>query len=184
MTTTTEEMEEDEIGPPALPPKLNSIPSNLLSLSLNPTPQHLLPYLSSHSTLSSQQKIDLFSTVYINAASSGQSDTLEWLTAWPTSSSASTPTSSSTAAAAAAATIHRQLADTIPRKWVDLERTDEEGSPALVLCVALGHAEGVRTLVEAGVHINAVDKCKVTHTHTTYSLSSPPLDSCYIITWY
>lgn len=52
----------------------------------------------------------------------------------------------------------RKLPDEAPRKWVDLEATDEEGNTALGLCVALGHAEAVRVLVENGVRVNQGDR--------------------------
>lgn len=50
------------------------------------------------------------------------------------------------------------MPDEVPRKWVSLEARDEEGNTALGLCTALGHAEGVRVLVEAGVDIEAGDR--------------------------
>jgi len=51
-----------------------------------------------------------------------------------------------------------ELSDQAPRKWVDLEAIDEEGNTALGLCVALGHAEAVRVLVEGGVRVTQPDQ--------------------------
>lgn len=51
-----------------------------------------------------------------------------------------------------------ELPDSCPRKWIDLEARDDEGNSALGLCAALGHAEGVRVLVEAGVSVAGGDK--------------------------
>lgn len=56
-----------------------------------------------------------------------------------------------------------ELSDLAPRKWVDLEATDEEGNTALGLCVALGHAEAVRVLVESGVRVTQPDQGESQH---------------------
>lgn len=53
------------------------------------------------------------------------------------------------------------LPDDCPRKWVELEARDAEGNSALGLCAALGHAEGVRVLVEAGVNLSGGDKGEI-----------------------
>lgn len=55
------------------------------------------------------------------------------------------------------------LPDSAPRKWIDLEATDDDGNTALGTCVALGHAEAVRVLVESGVKVNQGDRGALAH---------------------
>lgn len=40
---------------------------------------------------------------------------------------------------------------------MNVEARDEDGNTALGLCVALGHAEGVRVLVEGGASVSGGD---------------------------
>ncbi|GAA5971418.1 hypothetical protein JCM11641_008345 [Rhodosporidiobolus odoratus] len=141
-----------------------------------PQPPDLLPFLLPTSPLSPSEKRTLFTSVYLRSASSGNPDTLEWLLSLPHD-----PLLSSVENAAAqrrfsltAVQMNNglvgpggqarggggggELPDSAPRKWVDLEATDEEGNTALGLCVALGHAEAVRVLVESGVRVNQGDR--------------------------
>jgi len=144
-------------------------------------PSHLAPFLHPISPLSSTEKRKLFTSVYLRSASAGNSDTLEWLLSIPPDPQL---TSQQNAAAArrfslTAAQLNNmmdglafgspplgaeevkkqsELSDQAPRKWVDLEAIDEEGNTALGLCVALGHAEAVRVLVEGGVRVTQPDQ--------------------------
>ncbi|BGP13126.1 hypothetical protein JCM10213v2_001045 [Rhodosporidiobolus nylandii] len=177
---------------PALPP-----PSKLdLHLLPNPPqPVHLAPYLSPSSPLSPSEKRALLTSVYLRAASAGNADTLEWLLSLPPD-----PALSSAANAAAARRFsltaaqlanspsspggagsgvqgESELPDAAPRKWVDLEARDEEGNTALGLCVALGHAEAVRVLVESGVRVNAVDRAGWTPLHWAAQNNDIPIAS-------
>ncbi|GAA6005332.1 hypothetical protein JCM10207_002941 [Rhodosporidiobolus poonsookiae] len=68
-----------------------------------------------------------------------------------------------------------ELPDDAPRKWVDLEATDEEGNTALGLCAALGHAEAVRVLVESGVRINQGDRLGWTPLHWAVQNNDIPI---------
>ncbi|GAA5905453.1 hypothetical protein JCM6882_003165 [Rhodosporidiobolus microsporus] len=68
-----------------------------------------------------------------------------------------------------------ELPDSAPRKWVDLEATDEEGNTALGLCVALGHAEAVRVLVENGVRVNGPDRAGWTPLHWAVQNNDLPI---------
>lgn len=129
-------------------------------------PHHLYPFLTPASPLNPSEKRQLFTSTYLRCSSSGNADVLEWLLALPQD-----PTLSSQANAAAQrrrmslASVsdfgEREevvLEDHVPRKWVDLETRDEEGNTALGLCTALGHAEGVRVIVEAGANVEAGDR--------------------------
>jgi hypothetical protein len=51
-----------------------------------------------------------------------------------------------------------ELSEFAPRKWVDREARDEEGSTALGICCALGYEDAVRVLIEGGVDIDGVDR--------------------------
>ncbi|ORY54000.1 hypothetical protein BCR35DRAFT_284790 [Leucosporidium creatinivorum] len=166
---------------PKPPPPVSSLP-------LAPLPHHLAPYLSPLSPLTPPEKRALLTHTYLRASSSGNSDLLEWLLALPTD-----PTLSSTANAAAArrrlslASLNsdlqaleeemEELGDEVPRKWVQLEARDEEGNTALGLCTALGHAEGVRVLVEAGVDIEAGDRAGWTPLHWAVQTNDIPIAS-------
>ncbi|PLW13821.1 hypothetical protein PCANC_19394 [Puccinia coronata f. sp. avenae] len=44
-----------------------------------------------------------------------------------------------------------------PRQWIDLEARDEDGSPAIILAAAFGHAEAVRAIVD-GLGDQVVDR--------------------------
>ncbi|KWU41224.1 hypothetical protein RHOSPDRAFT_12581, partial [Rhodotorula sp. JG-1b] len=110
----------------------------------------LAEYLTATSPLSPDQKRILFTAVYLRAASSGNSDLLEWLVSLP---------------------------DWVARKWVDLDGRDQEGNPALVLAVAFGHAEAVRILVESGAHVNEADRAGWTALHWAVQNNDIPIAS-------
>ncbi|GAA6062310.1 hypothetical protein JCM10212_006862 [Sporobolomyces blumeae] len=76
-----------------------------------------------------------------------------------------------------ASAIVRDLSDDAPRKWVELEATDEEGNTALGLCVALGHAEAVRVLVEGGVKVTQQDQAGWTPLHWAVQNNDIPIAS-------
>ena len=146
-------------------------------------PEHLAPNLSPDSPLTPDDKRTLFTSVYLRACSAGNADTLEWLLSLPPD-----PALSSTENAAAARRFSLTAAslanaddsvflgspraqgkrpqqeppvvvpDTAPRRWIDLEAADDEGNTALGTCVALGHAEAVRVLVENGAKVNQADR--------------------------
>ncbi|GAA6041719.1 hypothetical protein JCM8097_003099 [Rhodosporidiobolus ruineniae] len=159
-----------------------------------PQPVHLTPFLSPASPLSPSEKRHLFTSVYLRAASSGNADTLEWLVSLPPD-----PTLNAQENAAArrrfsltakemanglgfggegdGAGAKRELPDSAPRKWVDLEATDDEGNTALCLCVALGHAEAVRVLVEGGVKVNQGDRVGWTSLHWAVQNNDIPIAS-------
>lgn len=145
--------------------------SSISDIPLAPLPHHLAPFLEPGSTLSSADKRDLFTSTYLRSASSGNADTLEWLLSVPEDN----PGSSSAAAAArrfssSSLSSHSPssslslspgfevLPDAAPRKWVNVDAVDDDGNTALGLCVALGHAEGVRVLVEGGASVDVGDK--------------------------
>lgn len=147
-----------EAAPPLFPT------NEIASLPLAPLPHHLAPFLLPDCPLTREEKYELFTRVYLRSASSGNSDTLEWLLSIPTTPSASASTTNhrfSAAFGVAGLSLRDQeLDDGIPRKWVNLEARDEEGNSALGLAVALGHAEVVRALVEGGIDINGGDRGK------------------------
>ena len=136
-------------------PSLRSISE----IPLSPLPHHLAPYLLADSPLSPLEKRELFTATYLKAASAGHSDTLEWLLSVPESTQQSSGAASAAAArrfSASSLSAHSRSSSTVtvdeadtfpehaPRKWIDVEAIDEDGNTALGLCVALGHAEGVR----------------------------------------
>lgn len=149
---------------------LDSVPAAPdVPLSILPLPFHLYPTLLPQSKLSAEEKRDLFCTNFLRAASTDSADMLEWLLSIPEASSpqlghkransraAAMKYSTSSLSTANSSRILHDLPDNTPRKWVDLEFRDEDGNTALILAVALGHAESVRVLVEAGVDIDGTD---------------------------
>ncbi|KAK4056249.1 hypothetical protein OIO90_002692 [Microbotryomycetes sp. JL221] len=72
-------------------------------------------------------------------------------------------------------TWQQALPITCARKWIDIEARDDEGNSALGLCVALGHAEGVRVLVEAGVDIEGGDRAGWTPLHWAVQNNDIPI---------
>lgn len=136
----------------------DSTPPHLPSLPLVPLPYHLAPFLLPHSPLDSTQKLALFTAQFLSAASTGNADTLEWLTHTPNNSISN-------------------LQDHTPRKWLNLEARDDEGNSALSLATALGHAEAVRVLVEAGVDIDGLDRAGWTPLHWSVQNNDIPLAS-------
>lgn len=137
---------------------------DIVLLPLNPLPRHLAPYLLPHSPLTTSQKEDLFTSVYLNAASTGQSDVLEFLLSIPDAPQAYSSalgirrTRGIEAMEENATSTQDTLSDLAPKKWVDLEALDSDGRPALISAVALRHTECVGILVEGGVEIDAQDK--------------------------
>lgn len=149
-------------------------------------PTDLAQYLTAASPLSPDQKRILFTAVYLRAASSGNSDLLEWLVSLPLdpllssaenaanakrfslsraqkresllSMAGSSAEEEISAGGGARVGVDDDLQDWVARKWVDLDGRDQEGNPALVLAVAFGHAEAVRILVESGAHVNEADR--------------------------
>ncbi|GAA5850848.1 hypothetical protein JCM9279_003946 [Rhodotorula babjevae] len=171
----------------------------VLSLLPNPPlPEHLAPYLSPDSPLTPDDKRTLFTSVYLRACSAGNADTLEWLLSLPPD-----PALSTTENAAAARRFSLTAAslanaddlflgspraqgkrpqeplvpvpDTAPRRWIDLEAADDEGNTALGTCVALGHAEAVRVLVENGAKVNQADRAGWTPLHWAVQNNDVPL---------
>ncbi|GAA5957255.1 hypothetical protein JCM3765_000405 [Sporobolomyces pararoseus] len=174
---------------------------DLTMLPLSPLPSHLAPFLHPISPLSSIEKRKLFTSVFLKAASAGNSDTLEWLLSIPPDpqltsqqNAANARRFSLTAAQLNNANVdgltfsspplgseevakQTELSDLAPRKWVDLEATDEEGNTALGLCVALGHAEAVRVLVESGVRVTQPDQAGWTPLHWAVQNNDIPIAS-------
>ncbi|GAA5820324.1 hypothetical protein JCM3770_004047 [Rhodotorula araucariae] len=174
----------------------------VLSLLPNPPlPSHLAPYLSPDSPLSPEDKRKLFTGVYLRACSAGNADTLEWLLSLPPDPALS---SSENVAAARRFSLSAAgltngydygedtrgsprargkrkdeglvaLPDWAPRRWIDLEATDDEGNTALGTCVALGHAEAVRVLVESGAKVNQADRAGWTPLHWAVQNNDIPI---------
>ena len=151
-------------------PTSNSFRS-ISDIPLAPLPHHLAPFLLPDSPLSNLEKRELFTATYLKAASAGHADTLEWLLSVPESTlqsfsvaaaqrrfSASSLSSHSRTSSLQPADEADAFPENAPRKWIDVEATDEDGNTALGLCVALGHAEGVRVLVEGGASVAGGDK--------------------------
>ncbi|GAA5895064.1 uncharacterized protein JCM6883_002308 [Sporobolomyces salmoneus] len=185
--------------------RTNSTPSaaqlDLTLVPLSPLPSHLAPFLHPISPLSSIEKRNLFTSTYLRAASAGNSETLEWLLSIPPDPSLSSQQNAAnarrfslTAAQLNNADIdglpfhspplgteqvkkQEELSDLAPRKWVDLEATDEEGNTALGLCVALGHSEAVRVLVESGVRVTQPDQAGWTPLHWAVQNNDIPIAS-------
>ncbi|BGP45131.1 hypothetical protein JCM10450v2_000948 [Rhodotorula kratochvilovae] len=67
------------------------------------------------------------------------------------------------------------LPETAPRRWIDLEAADDEGNTALGTCVALGHAEAVRVLVESGAKVNQGDRAGWTPLHWAVQNNDIPI---------
>ncbi|GAA5859929.1 hypothetical protein JCM1840_001800 [Sporobolomyces johnsonii] len=181
----------------------STAPLSLNSLPLSPLPSHLAPFLSRSSRVSPAEKRTLFTSVYLRSASSGNADTLEWLLSLPpdpslsrTENAAAQRRFSLTAASLnnggalsnglglglespgiGGGLASEDLPDEAPRKWVDLEATDEEGNTALGLCVALGHAEAVRVLVESGVRVTQGDRAGWTPLHWAVQNNDIPIAS-------
>lgn len=129
-------------------------------LPLNPLPRHLAPVITSHSLATSEEKRALFTSVYLNAASTGQSDTLDWLLSIPDAPRAASILAKSRSGFGTQRSEElEELSDSTPKKWVDLEALDADGRPALVTAVSLGNTDCVGILIEAGVEIDAQDKC-------------------------
>ncbi|GAA5937900.1 hypothetical protein JCM3775_002391 [Rhodotorula graminis] len=171
----------------------------VLSLLPNPPlPEHLAPYLSPDSPLTPDDKRTLFTSVYLRACSAGNADTLEWLLSLPpdptlstTENAAAARRFSLTAASLANADVFLSgspraqgkrpqeppvtVPDTAPRRWIDLEAADDEGNTALGTCVALGHAEAVRVLVENGAKVNQADRAGWTPLHWAVQNNDVPL---------
>ncbi|KAI5477084.1 DIL and Ankyrin domain containing protein [Pseudohyphozyma bogoriensis] len=171
---------------PALPP-LPSDPTtptgppnqdiNLLPLA--PLPVHLAPFLLPSSPLSAQEKRELFTAQFLRSASSGNADTLEWLLSVPesasTSSAAARRFSTANLGSGPDSKLEELLPDQAPRKWVDVEARDEDGNSALGLCVALGHAEGVRVIVEGGADVMGRDTTGWTPLHWAVQNNDIPI---------
>ncbi|GAA5991524.1 hypothetical protein JCM10908_005743 [Rhodotorula pacifica] len=170
-----------------------------------PLPSDLAQYLAATSPLSPDQKRVLFTAVYLRAASSGNSDLLEWLLSLPHDPRLSSAENAANAkrfslsraqkresqlslarggltslevnGKSAAEGIDDDLPDWVARKWVDLDGQDEEGNPALVLAVAFGHAEAVRILVESGAHVNEADRAGWSALHWAVQNNDVPIAS-------
>lgn len=96
---------------------------------LAPSPTRLAELMDSP-TVSDAEKKRVVTGAYLTAASSGQSELLEWILG--------------------ECRKHQG-------RYLDVEVVDEEGIPAVVLAAQYGHGECVRILVEAGVDINGRD---------------------------
>lgn len=128
-------------APPLSPPALHA-------LSLAPLPHELAPFLLPHSTLSPTEKRQLFTANFLKSAANGDADTLEWLCSIPTLSPRLSHSRNQSRNAARYSTTSlsslspfeanqaiRDIDDSSPRKWCDLEARDDQGNTALVLCV-------------------------------------------------
>ena len=88
--------------------------------------------------IDTQSKRTILTNAYLQAASSGNVDLLEWLLQRPGSPSSS-------------------RLDRHPLTYFDIDARDSDGCPAIVAATAFGHSEAVRVLVEAGADKNATD---------------------------
>lgn len=150
-------------------------------LPLLPLPSDLAPFLAP-SILGPTQRKELFTQTFLRAASSGNTDTLEWLlSTHPVSANGTTLRLEAQQQNASAASkrfsssslsysttqdsegrnhskVERaEISDSSPRKWVDLEACDHDGTPAIVLASALGHSQVVSLLIEAGANVGSQD---------------------------
>ncbi|KAG0152460.1 hypothetical protein CROQUDRAFT_667314 [Cronartium quercuum f. sp. fusiforme G11] len=131
-------------------------------ISLAPTPRHLSNLVrSANSNPNSPHHSRLpqvFTAAFLVAASSGDSDLIEWLLAKPESdntltalprhsprhpSTASLPNPSTSSLVTGAL-----LKPGEARQLVNLDATDEDGTPPIILAAAFGHAEAVRAIVD------------------------------------
>lgn len=136
-------------------------PSNLSTLALsllNPRPS---------SVIDLQSVTQVFTSAYLRAASSGDSDLIEWLLAKPESpyhltslprhaprhSHQPDPSSSSTVSLISSPNL---LHPGQPRSYVNVDTTDEDGTPPIILAAAFGHPEAVRAIVD-GIGGDVVD---------------------------
>ncbi|KAI9603314.1 hypothetical protein H4Q26_002633 [Puccinia striiformis f. sp. tritici PST-130] len=108
--------------------------TNLSKLAANPQPHPLIRHV--------------FTTAYLRAASTGDSDLLEWLLSSNNNSYSPRETP---------ATASNILKPGQARQWIDLEARDEDGSPAIILAATFGHAEAVRAIVD-GLGDQVVDR--------------------------
>lgn len=114
---------------------------------------------------------EVFTAAYLRAASSGDSDLLEWmlakpsgspsLTAVPTRPSPRLGSASATPKIGSAQTQERTLKPGEAKGWIDLDAKDPDGSPAIVLAAAFGHTEAVRAIIDGcgSACIDAKDAC-------------------------
>ncbi|EGG10800.1 uncharacterized protein MELLADRAFT_76831 [Melampsora larici-populina 98AG31] len=135
-------------------------------IALAPTPINLSNLVHSihlHSIQENQVK-EVFNSAYLSAASSGDSDLIEWLlskdhdhhhltsipnhlTRHPRHNLSNQSTSNLT---------HSILKPGEPRKYLNLNLTDQDGTPPIILAAAFGHPEAVRAIVD-GIGGNVVD---------------------------
>ncbi|POW20678.1 hypothetical protein PSHT_03274 [Puccinia striiformis] len=136
----------------------SSSKSSSRSGMLSPDPEYIDPLIALAPTTTNLSKLaanpqpplirHVFTTAYLRAASTGDSDLLEWLLSSNNNSYSPRETP---------ATASNILKPGQARQWIDLEARDEDGSPAIILAATFGHAEAVRAIVD-GLGDQVVDR--------------------------
>ncbi|WAQ87125.1 hypothetical protein PtA15_8A26 [Puccinia triticina] len=118
-------------------------------IALAPTPANLSRLAANQNH--HEQISRVFTTAYLRAASTGDSDLLEWLLSTNRQQQTTPPDGQTTT------TTSPILRQGQPRQWIELDARDEDGSPAIILAAAFGHAEAVRAIVD-GLGDQVVDR--------------------------
>ncbi|KAA1064346.1 hypothetical protein PGTUg99_017613 [Puccinia graminis f. sp. tritici] len=125
-------------------------------IALAPTPTNLSRLATTATAAATTDKLiqikQVFTNAYLRAASTGDSDLLEWLLNKTTTANEH-PLSPSPSSSHHITLLKPGQA----RQWIDLEARDEDGSPAIILAAAFGHAEAVRAIVD-GLGDQVVDR--------------------------
>ncbi|KAH9810393.1 hypothetical protein DFH28DRAFT_985825 [Melampsora americana] len=132
-------------------------------IALAPTPLNLsnLVHSINHHSIQADQVKEVFNSAYLSAASSGDSDLIEWLL------SKHNDHHHHLTSIPHHLTRHRQsnqsnltttsiLKPGEPRQYLNLNLTDQDGTPPIILAAAFGHPEAVRAIVD-GIGGNVVD---------------------------
>ncbi|MBW0485060.1 hypothetical protein O181_024775 [Austropuccinia psidii MF-1] len=109
--------------------------------------------------ISHHQISKVFTSAFLRAASIGDSDLLDWLlrkpnhlTNLPSNLSRSALNHSQISSDHSISSVSKANPSILPpgqaRNWVNVDARDEDGSPALILAAAFGHAEAVKSIID------------------------------------